>query len=120
MAGAALLKTLHLVKHGIPAGELSLQARILAVADIFEALTASDRVYRKPNTLSEALGMMARMCSERHIDAELFFLLVRSRAWRGYAKQWLLPEQLDEIDEAAVLAIARGGGTGVPASPRKD
>lgn len=90
---------------GIPAGELSLQARILAIADIFEALTASDRVYRKPNTLSDALTVMARMCKEGHIDRDLFALLVRSQAYLEYAADWLKPEQLDTVDQAAVLSI---------------
>jgi len=90
---------------GIPAGELSLQARILAIADIFEALTASDRVYRKPNTLSDALTVMARMCKEGHIDQNLFTLLVRSQAYLEYAADLLKPEQIDTVDQAAVLSI---------------
>jgi len=91
--------------HGIPAGELSLQARILAIADIFEALTASDRVYRKPNTLSEALTIMAKMCKEGHIDPALFTLLVRSAAYRDYADKLLKPEQIDAVDPAKILGI---------------
>ena len=90
---------------GVPAGELPLQARILAIADIFEALTASDRVYRKPNTLSEALTVMARMCKEGHIDPALFTLLVRNEAYRDYAETSLKPEQIDVVDQSRILAI---------------
>jgi HD-GYP domain-containing protein (c-di-GMP phosphodiesterase class II) len=90
---------------GIPAGQLSLQARILAIADIFEALTASDRVYRKPIPLSEALIIMAKMCNEGHMDKELFALLVRSEAYGDYARELLRPEQLDTVDRAKVLGI---------------
>jgi HD-GYP domain-containing protein (c-di-GMP phosphodiesterase class II) len=90
---------------GLPAGDLPLQARILAIADIFEALTASDRVYRKPNTLSEALSIMARMCREGHIDRDLFILLLRREAYRDYARQMLRPEQVDSVDPARILAI---------------
>jgi HD-GYP domain-containing protein (c-di-GMP phosphodiesterase class II) len=89
---------------GTPAGQLSLQARILAIADIFEALTASDRVYRKPLPLSQALLIMARMCKEGHMDKELFTLLISSEAYLDYARQALRPEQLDTVDRQAVLA----------------
>jgi HD-GYP domain-containing protein (c-di-GMP phosphodiesterase class II) len=89
---------------GTPAGQLSLQARILAIADIFEALTASDRVYRKPLPLSQALLIMAKMCKEGHMDEELFTLLISSEAYLDYARQALRPEQLDTVDRQAVLA----------------
>ena len=91
--------------HAIPAGQLSLQARILAIADVFEALTASDRGYRKPNTLSGALTIMAKMCREGHIDPELFTLLVRSEAYRYYAETALKPEQIDTVDQEKILGI---------------
>lgn len=90
---------------GIPAGELSVQARILAVADVFEALTASDRVYRKPNRLSEALKIMAFMCREGHIDPELFDVFLRHQAYAKYAQTQMKPEQIDAIDSAALRAI---------------
>lgn len=91
--------------HGLTADELPLQSRILAIADIFEALTAGDRVYRKPNTLSEALGIMARMCREGHIDRDLFLLLVRCEAYRDYAARTLRPEQIDTVNIADILAL---------------
>lgn len=91
--------------HGIPAGLLTLQARILAVADVFEALTASDRAYRKPNTLSEALSVMAQMTRGGHIDPQLFTLFAQSRAYRDYTAGNLLPEQCDVVDAERVLAI---------------
>lgn len=94
---------------GIPAGQLSLQSRILAIADIFEALTASDRVYRKPNTLSETLTIMARMCREGHIDRDLLVLLIDSEAYLDYARQSLRPEQLDTVDKPAILALLTAG-----------
>lgn len=92
---------------GIPAGKLSLQARILAIADIFEALTASDRVYRKPLPLSQALMIMARMCKEGHMDADLYTLLITSEAYSDYARQMLRPEQLDTVDPQAILAVLK-------------
>jgi len=92
---------------GIPAGKLSIQARILAVADIFEALTASDRVYRKSNTISEALTIMARMCKEQHIDPDLLELFLCSAAYREYAKEYLQPDQIDDVNIDSILAIFR-------------
>ena len=55
---------------------MSLPARMMAIADIFEALTAADRPYKKAKTLSEALGIMANMCRDAHIDPELFGLFI--------------------------------------------
>ncbi len=84
--------------------DLSIPSRILAIADIFEALTASDRPYKKSKTLSEALAIMKKMKEERHIDADLFDLFITSGVYKTYAKAHLKPEQIDEVDEAALLA----------------
>ncbi|WP_437880854.1 HD domain-containing phosphohydrolase [Pseudomonas sp. LRF_L74] len=86
--------------------QMSLPARIMAIADIFEALTAIDRPYKKGKTLSEALSIMARMCREAHIDPDLFALFVRARVPELYGQRFLRPEQLDQVDEAAILADA--------------
>lgn len=90
---------------GIPAGELPLQARILAIADIFEALTASDRVYRQPNCLSDALTILARMCSNGHIDPDLFELFLRKEVYADYIRDFLQPEQIDSVDTNTVCAL---------------
>lgn len=86
--------------------EMSLPARMMAIADIFEALTAVDRPYKKGKTLSEALGIMTGMCRGAHIDPDLFSLFIRSGVYLDYARRFLKPEQMDEVDEAAVLAKA--------------
>lgn len=90
---------------GIPATSLPLQARILAIADVFEALTASDRTYRKANTLSQALTIMARMCAEGHLDPELFAIFVLRQAYLDYVKDNFQPEQIDTVDEQSILTI---------------
>jgi len=90
---------------GIPAGELPLQARILAIADIFEALTASDRGYRKPISLSKTLTILAQMCNEGHIDPDLYRLFLRQKTYAGYAQKFLKAEQIDDVDTAALNAI---------------
>jgi HD-GYP domain-containing protein (c-di-GMP phosphodiesterase class II) len=77
---------------------MPLTARMMAIADIFEALTASDRPYKKAKTLSEALRIMERMKEERHIDADLFELFLASGVHLEYARRFLQPEQCDWPD----------------------
>jgi HD-GYP domain-containing protein (c-di-GMP phosphodiesterase class II) len=86
--------------------QMSLPARMMAIADIFEALTAVDRPYKKGKLLSESLNIMAGMCSNAHIDAELFALFVREKVYQRYADKFLQAGQIDVVDEAAVLARA--------------
>ena len=97
-----------LVGNGYPrkltASEIGLPARIMAVADIFEALTASDRPYKKAKKLSEAIRIMSFMVKDRHLDADLFKLFLESGVYLEYAKQFLDPVQIDEIDPADYTA----------------
>ncbi|WHS62061.1 HD domain-containing phosphohydrolase [Pseudomonas sp. G2-4] len=78
--------------------EMSLPARMMAIADIFEALTAADRPYKKAKKLSEALGIMATMCRDAHIDPELFGLFIDEQIYHDYASQFLDPQQIDDVD----------------------
>jgi HD-GYP domain-containing protein (c-di-GMP phosphodiesterase class II) len=84
--------------------DLSVPSRIMAIADIFEALTASDRPYKKGKTLSEAIKIMSFMKKNEHIDAELFELFLRSGVYKTHAKRYLKPEQVDEVDVEAYLS----------------
>lgn len=68
--------------------DMSLPARMMAIADIFEALTAADRPYKKAKSLSEALGIMATMCREAHIDADLFGLFINEGVYMAYATRF--------------------------------
>ena len=86
--------------------EMSLPARMMAIADIFEALTAADRPYKKAKTLSEALGIMAFMCRDAHIDPELFALFINEKIYQQYADRFLQPQQIDAVDPQALLAKA--------------
>lgn len=83
--------------------ELSIPARIMAIADIFEALTAPDRPYKKPNTVSEAIRVLHALKNSRHIDAELFDLFLTSGLYQHYAEKFLSPEQIDTVDISAFL-----------------
>jgi HD-GYP domain-containing protein (c-di-GMP phosphodiesterase class II) len=86
------------------AEQLSVPARILAVADVMEALTASDRPYKKAKPLSVALGIMVKMAADRHLDSDLVRLLITSGVYRSYASEFLPAAQIDDVDEAALLA----------------
>jgi len=81
---------------GLKGEEIPLQARILAVADIFEALTAPDRPYRKANTLSGALKILGYMARDNHIDADIHSLFVKNKVYLTYAKKELSPSQIDK------------------------
>ena len=87
--------------------EMSLPARMMAIADIFEALTSVDRPYKKGKLLSESLQIMVGMCRDAHIDPELFALFVSSGVPVAYARRFMRPEQIDEIDSVALLASIR-------------
>jgi len=87
---------------GLQAGELTLADRVMALADIFEALTAADRPYKPAKTLSESLRIMAGMVRERHLDEEVFRFFLGSGVWREYAERYLAPQQRDEVDAAAI------------------
>ncbi|RKS12632.1 HAMP domain-containing protein [Pseudomonas sp. WPR_5_2] len=86
--------------------DMSLPARMMAIADIFEALTAADRPYKKAKPLSEALGIMATMCREAHIDPELFGLFIKARIYLKYAERFLDPRQIDVVDPSGLLIKA--------------
>lgn len=89
---------------GLKREEMSLPARMMAIADIFEALTASERPYKSPMKISQALSIMKRMRDDRHIDPDLYALFVERRVWAQYAEAApLKPEQLDVSDIAAYL-----------------
>jgi HD-GYP domain-containing protein (c-di-GMP phosphodiesterase class II) len=78
--------------------DMSLPARIMAIADIFEALTASDRPYKPAKKLSDAVKIMSFMKKDAHIDDELFELFLKSGIHKEYAERFLDPSQLDEVD----------------------
>lgn len=83
---------------GLTREQMSIPARMMAIADIFEALTAKDRPYKDPMKISLSLNIMGRMVKDEHIDPDLFDLFVRSRVWEKYAKRVLSPDQLDVED----------------------
>ena len=82
---------------------MSLPARIMAIADIFEALTAADRPYKLPKKLSDSVKIMCFMKKDAHIDAGLFELFLTSGIYKEYAEKFLRPEQIDDVDIAEYI-----------------
>jgi HD-GYP domain-containing protein (c-di-GMP phosphodiesterase class II) len=91
----------------LPAEQLSVPARIMAIADIFEALTAADRPYKKAKSLSQSVAILAGFRDRGHIDPDLFALFLRSGVYRRYAERFLKPEQMDDVEiERYLEAVA--------------
>ncbi len=100
--------------HGYPKGllrdQISMQGRILGLADVFEALTARDRPYKPGMSLKRALSILESMRDEGHIDGDLFEVFVRDKVYLRYAAEYLHPDQIDEelVDEVTrSLLMAR-------------
>jgi HD-GYP domain-containing protein (c-di-GMP phosphodiesterase class II) len=91
---------------GLKREQMSVQARCMGIADIFEALTAKDRPYKKGKTLSESLQILGRMKENHHIDPDLFDVFVRRKVYRRYADMFLDKEQIDEVDESRIPGYA--------------
>src|SRR4026209_540199 len=87
---------------GLKREQMSVQARCMGIADIFEALTAKDRPYKKGKTLSESLEILGRMRLNNHVDPDLFDIFVRRKVYRRYAEMFLDPEQIDTVDERRI------------------
>ena len=88
---------------GLTGNQMSPQAKMIAIADIFEALTAADRPYKEGKKLSETMRIMGFMNKDNHIDKDLFNIFVKSGVYKKYAKKFVKPSQIDKIDESAIL-----------------
>ena len=90
--------------NGYSGDQLPLQARIIAIADVFEGLTAKDRPYKEPYKLSKALNILKYMVNNGEIDSDLFSLFITKKLYLQYAKDNLDPNQVDEINEKELLS----------------
>jgi hypothetical protein len=90
---------------GLNESQMSTQAKIMAIADIYEALTAADRPYKEGKKLSQAMRIMGFMKNDYHIDEELFEIFVTSGVYKKYAEEHVAKTQIDEVDEKSVLGI---------------
>jgi HD-GYP domain-containing protein (c-di-GMP phosphodiesterase class II) len=91
---------------GLTRDQMSVQARIMGIADIFEALTARDRPYKKGQTLTESLQILGQMRLNGHIDPDLFDIFIRERVYLRYAREFLDPAQIDAVDVTKIPGYA--------------
>lgn len=90
---------------GLTREQMSVQARVMGIADIFEALTAKDRPYKKGKTLTESLTILGKFKLGGHIDPDLFDVFIREKVYLDYARQFLAPEQIDEVDLSNIPGV---------------
>lgn len=88
---------------GLTRDQMSIPARMMGLADIFEALTAKDRPYKKAKSLSETLNILGMMKMNQHIDPDVFDLFIRHKLYLKYAEKFLDPEQIDAVDESMIV-----------------
>jgi HD-GYP domain-containing protein (c-di-GMP phosphodiesterase class II) len=82
---------------GLTRDQMSIPARIMGIADIFEALTARDRPYKQGMTLSQAMGIMQKFSANGHIDPDIFAVFVQEKVYLRYAQEFLEPWQIDDL-----------------------
>jgi HD-GYP domain-containing protein (c-di-GMP phosphodiesterase class II) len=87
---------------GLTREQMSVQARVMGIADIFEALTARDRPYKKGKTLTESLQILGKFKEGGHIDPDLFDVFIRQKVYQRYAEQFLDANQIDRVDESKI------------------
>jgi len=93
---------------GLVRDQMSLQARVMGIADIFEALTAKDRPYKEGKSLTESLTILGKFKLGGHIDPDLFDVFIREKVYLDYAQQFLSPEQIDEVDLSKIPGVDLG------------
>jgi HD-GYP domain-containing protein (c-di-GMP phosphodiesterase class II) len=91
---------------GLTREQMSVQARCMGIADIFEALTARDRPYKKGKTLSEALTILGKFKLNGHIDPDLFDVFMWEKVYETYARDFMPPDQIDEVDPTSIPGYA--------------
>ncbi len=92
---------------GLTREQMTVQARVMGIADIFEALTAKDRPYKPGKTLSESLHILGKFKLNGHIDPDLFDVFVREKVYLKYAEQFLDQAQIDVVDDAMIPGYPR-------------
>jgi len=93
---------------GIKGENLSIQARLMCIADIFEALTADDRPYKKAMNLSVALRILGEMKLDEHIDPDIFNVFINEKVYLQYANKFLETGQIDKIDIKGIPGCQTG------------
>ncbi len=83
---------------GLTKEQMSVPSRLMALADIFEALSAADRPYKKAKPASECLNIMGRLVEDNHLDPDIFAIFVESKVYEQYLKEFGSEEQLDSFE----------------------
>jgi len=83
---------------GLTKEQMSVPARLMAITDIFEALSAVDRPYKKAKPVSECLNILGIMVRNNHLDPDIFAIFIESEVYKKYIIEFANPEQLDEVD----------------------
>jgi len=104
---------------GLYASDMSVPARIMAIADVFEALTAQDRPYKKGKTLSDTMKIMGYMKQDNHLDPDLLDLFITSGVYKDYASKFLPSNLIDNVDEESILRI-KPKPFNLPPKPERD
>ena len=89
--------------NGYKGDELPLQARVIALADVFEGLTASDRPYKEGYKLSKAMNILKYMTLDNELDKDIFNLFIKQKVYLKYAEENINPSQIDKINEKDLL-----------------
>ncbi|MFI3241981.1 MAG: HD domain-containing phosphohydrolase [Alphaproteobacteria bacterium] len=89
--------------NGLKGNEMSIPTKVMAIADIFEALTSVDRPYKEPKKLSEVLSIMQKMKNSGHIDPDIYEVFIKSKVYLDYAKQYLAESQVDDFNDEEYL-----------------
>jgi HD-GYP domain-containing protein (c-di-GMP phosphodiesterase class II) len=92
---------------GLTRDQMPVQARMMGIADIFEALTARDRPYKPGMKLSQAMNIMGKFAEGGHIDPDLFDVFVREKVYAKYAEKFLDEAQIDAVDESKLPGLAQ-------------
>jgi len=90
---------------GLRRDQMSVQARVMGIADIFEALTAKDRPYKEGKTLTESLTILGKFKLGGHVDSDLFDIFIREKVYLDYARKFLSPEQIDDVDLSKIPGV---------------
>jgi len=90
---------------GLKREQMSVQARVMGIADIFEALTARDRPYKKGKTLTESLDILGKFKLNGHVDPDLFDVFIREKVYLKYAELFMNPEQIDQVDLSKIPGV---------------
>ena len=94
--------------NGLTRDQMSIPARVMGIADIFEALSASDRPYKKGKTLTECMKILGFMKKDQHVDPDIFDVFVKEKLYLKYAEAFLPDNQIDEVDHEQIPGYEAG------------